>query len=1591
PIALDAGAGFSYNWNTTETTQVINPATTGNYSVIITDANGCTATDDMNLIVNPAPTVDLGADQTHCDYDVPIALDAGAGFSYNWNTTETTQVINPATTGNYSVIITDANGCTATDNMDLIVNPAPTVNLGANQTHCDYNVPIALDAGAGFSYNWNTTETTQVINPATTGNYSVIITDANGCTATDDMDLIVNPAPVVDLGADQTHCDYDMPIALDAGAGFSYNWDSGETTQIINPATTGNYSVIITDANGCTATDNMDLIVNPAPTVNLGADQTHCDYDVPIALDAGAGFSYNWNTTETTQIINPATSGNYSVIITDANGCTATDNMDLIVNPAPTVNLGANQTHCDYDVPIALDAGAGFSYNWSSGETSQIINPATTGNYSVIITDANGCTATDDMDLIVNPAPTIDLGTDQTHCDYDVPIALDAGAGFSYNWSTTEITQIINPATTGNYSVIITDANGCTATDNMDLIVNPEPTVDLGADQTHCDYDVPIALDAGAGFSYNWNTTEISQVINPATTDNYSVIITDANGCTAADNMNLTVNPAPTVNLGADQTHCDYDVPISLDAGAGFSYNWGSGETTQVINPATTGNYSVIITDANGCTATDDMDLIVNPAPTVDLGADQTHCDYDVPIALDAGAGFSYNWGSGETTQVINPATTGNYSVIITDANGCTATDNMNLTVNPAPTVNLGADQTHCDYDVPIALDAGAGFSYNWSSGETTQVINPATTGNYSVIITDVNGCTATDNMDLIVNPAPIFDLGDEISSCEYNFPLTANGPAGMATYLWSTGANTQSIEIYNAGNFNLIVTDLHGCTASSSINYNKLNAPIVELGMNIHACESESPVIINAGNGTSYSWSTGDENQIIAVSNTGDYSVIVTDQHGCTGSDNIFVELDPMPEPGVHSVPDQCINGLEITLSSDYPGGTWSGLGITNPTDGTFEPSLAGIGETTLSYNYSVGMCNATDYLSIIVHDLPPISIMESTRPTCHGFSNGQIEVSSPGTTNPQYIWPDWGSGATLSNIPAGTFTVLVEDDNGCVNTMDIYISEPEPLEGVITKSDVTCPAASDGSASVLASGGTPPYKYLWNTGATDAAIYNLSGGIYTVSVEDINECEIEKSADIYEPPAINFNTNVTAVECGTSHGAINVIASGGNDGFSYQWNHPALNGTSLTDLSAGAYILTATDNNGCTAQTSIIVPAIGNINVSINELNPIECFGYNSGQLEALITNSGGSFDYQWNNGSNNQIISNLHSGNYQVTINDNYGCSGVASHFLNSPDEILINFSTNPVTCHGDGNGITVGNASGGNAPYNYQWNTGHIGDSLENVSGGNYYLSVTDMNNCSATAHTYVHEPATPLSANLLSRDITCYGYNDGKAIVEAYGGTSPYSYEWSTSGLNSNNQEISNLREGFYQLDITDNNGCLFDTMISITEPAPMFIDYTYGSPSCIGNDDGYIEFEVVGGVEPYTFYADIATQNLPYFHGLYEGAYHFTITDGNGCKNQMDKIVLVDNPEECIRIPDAFTPNGDGTNDTWIIENLGMFPNAIVQVFNRWGQEVYFGYANSEPWDGTFEGNHLPTASYIYVVDLHNQSKPKSGTVTIVH
>ncbi|WP_421920184.1 hypothetical protein [Marinifilum sp.] len=607
--------------------------------------------------------------------------------------------------------------CTAPDRDTLRVdiNSNLLIDLGADREFCQGDSVILTSNFASGTYLWNTGETTQSITVKTAGNYSVIVSDINGCTGTDDVNVTVHPNPIIDLGSDQVTCD-GLAVMLDAGhPGSSYIWSNGETLQAILTPIAGNYSVVVTDANGCMGMDDANIIVNLPPTVDLGMDQETCAGG-SITLDAdNTGSTYLWNTGASTQSITVSVSGNYSVAVTDANGCSATDDVNVTVHPNPTVDLGMDQQTCAGG-SITLDAGnTGSTYLWSNGSTSQSITVSTSGNYSVVVTDANGCSATDDVNVTVHPNPTVDLGMDQETCAGG-SITLDAGnTGSTYLWNTGASTQSITVSASGNYSVFVTDANGCSATDDVNVTVHPNPTVDLGMDQQTC-AGGSITLDAGnTGSTYLWNTGASTQSIAVSTSGNYSVVVTDANGCSATDDVNVTVHPNPTVDLGMDQETCAGG-SITLDAGnTGSTYLWSNGSTSQSITVSTSGNYSVFVTDANGCSATDDVNVTVHPNPTVDLGMDQQTCAGG-SITLDAGnTGSTYLWSNGSTSQSITVSTSGNYSVVVTDANGCSATDDVNVTVHSNPTVDLGMDQETCAGG-SITLDAGnTGSTYLWN------------------------------------------------------------------------------------------------------------------------------------------------------------------------------------------------------------------------------------------------------------------------------------------------------------------------------------------------------------------------------------------------------------------------------------------------------------------------------------------------------------------------------------------------------------------------------------------------------------------------------------------------------------------------------------------------------------------------------------------------------------------------------------------------------------------------------------------------------------------------------------------------------------
>ncbi|MFO7879580.1 MAG: gliding motility-associated C-terminal domain-containing protein, partial [Bacteroidales bacterium] len=503
-----------------------------------------------------------------------------------------------------------------------------------------------------------------------------------------------------------------------------------------------------------------------------------------------------------------------------------------------------------------------------------------------------------------------------------------------------------------------------------------------------------------------------------------------------------------------------------------------------------------------------------------------------------------------------------------------------------------------------------------------------------------------------------------------------------------------------------------------------------------------------------------------------------------------------------------------------------------------------------------------------------------------------------------------------------------------------------------------------------------------------------NATAGTYTVDITDANGCEYTEQVIITEPDPLELEESVTPVLCGINPGACGVSVSGGNGGYSYSWSHDlTATGDHQSGLGQGVYTVVVEDAEGCSAQTSLFVGTQGSLSISISEMNPITCYGEENAILNAHCSDAMGDVEYYWptTNSSGSQI-DNLGAGSYTVEVNDALGCSGVRSHVVVEPAPIITNFSVDPVNCYNGSDGAVELTAQGGTEPYSFIWEDLGNGESQENLSAGWYYVDVSDLHGCEVIDSVYIGQPDSPLKLDVEKQDITCYGYRDGRLAAGVEGGTAPYHYEWNADGATSDDNSINDLPEGFYQLTVHDENACRIDTSLMITQPAPIEVDYFSNNPSCIGNNDGYIELEVNGGTEPYTYFWENATASLPYFDDLYEGNYDILVTDAHGCEYDLETIALMDVPEECLRIPDAFTPNGDDNNDTWIIENLHLFRNYHVQVFNRWGQVLYEAQPGEEPWDGTTtDGKKVPTGSYIYIINLNNGSKPKSGVVTVVY
>jgi len=922
-VILTASSASTYLWSNGATTQSITVTNSGNFTVTTTGSCGGGGTSAVttvsvyplpNAIITPNGIINLCQGES-------VLLTSSPAESYLWSNGAITQSINVNTSGDYSVTVTDINGCSATSPITVVtVNPLPIVSIiaGGPLEFCE-GESVMLTSSPGESYLWSNGAITQSILVTMAGNYTVTTTDINGCSGTSPITIVtVYPLPIVTItpNGPTDFCEGES-VMLTSSPGISYLWSNGAITQSILVTMSGNYTVTTTDINGCSGTSPITIVtVYPLPIVTITPDgpTDFCDGE-SVMLTSSPGESYLWSNGQTTQSILVTMSGSYSVTMTDINGCSGTSpNTIVTVYPLPIAiitPLGPTE-FCEGGSVTLLSSPAIF-YSWSNGGNTQAISVQNSGDYTVTVTDLNGCSATSEpITITVYPSPiaTITPNGPTDFCEGE-SVMLTSSPGISYLWSNGQTTQSIMVYTSGNYTVTVTNSFGCSKTSLVTVVtVHPLPVVVItpNGPTSFCQGE-SVVLTSSFAMTYLWSNGQITQSITVTISGNYYVTVTDEFGCSAtSDPVNVTVYPLPLAEITANGplTFCEGG-SVTLTSSPALTYLWSNGQTTQSILVETSGDYFVTVTDIHGCSATSDITTVtVYPVPDAIItpNGPLSFCEGG-SVLLTASEGTSYLWSTGETTQSILVTTSGDYFVTVSNGFNCSATSMITtVTVYPLPNAIITANGplTFCEGS-SVTLSSSPAFTYLWSNGQTTQSILVETSGNYFVTVTDIHGCSATSAITTVtVLPVPdaIITPNGPLTFCDGESVTLTSSPG--LQYLWSTGATTQSIVVTTSGVYFVTVSNGDNCSATSA------SVTVVVNPLPLATISPEGPVTICQGNsvtltsspGESYLWSTGETTQSIVVETSGQYFVTVTNMYNCSATSlPTTIMVDPLPVAG--------------------------------------------------------------------------------------------------------------------------------------------------------------------------------------------------------------------------------------------------------------------------------------------------------------------------------------------------------------------------------------------------------------------------------------------------------------------------------------------------------------------------------------------------------------------------------------------------------------------------------------------------------------------------------------------------------------------
>jgi len=803
-------------------------------------------------------------------------------------------------------------------------------------------------------------------------------------------------------------------------------------------------------------------------------------------------------------------------------------------------------------------------------------------------------------------------------------------------------------------------------------------------------------------------------------------------------------------------------------------------------------------------------------------------------------------------------------------------------------------------------------YTYEWSTGATTQTITDLGAGTYSVTVSD-NGGNQTIEDVTISEPEELEATITSSGGCSGTTTLTVSADGGLAPYMymWDTGELGTTITATELRQYCVTVMDANTCGTIECITVEESNIDLDVVATNV-SCPGGNDGTVTATpiGGTApytYQWSNGGTTQTITGLSAGIYRVTVTDATGCTAEGS-----------GMVSTPDPL--NLQVSVINPTCLGENDGQAIATTMGGlapySYEWSTGATGMILNNLAAGTYMVTVTDangcqeMMTVSLVNQSNLAVdLDGTVVLCEGDNGGSLTaIVTDGVMPYSYEWSNGATTPTIDNLPAGTYTVTVTDANGCTVSETITIEESPTLNLRITSTEISCHGASEGSATVIATGGTPPYSYLWNTGATTETISNLAAGTYTVTVTDANDCQKMISVTITEPDEFTVDVAKQDVICfGQSNASILVSGWGGTPPYTYEWSTGVVEtdtpddlGSEIRDLSAGTYMVTVTDASGCTIVESVSVTEPPELTGSITSSAP-SCAGLSSGSATATAMGGTAPYTYRWSTGATTQTVTGLSAGTYTVQIQDANFCTINLSVSLSQPDDFTVDVAKQDVICFGQSNASILVSGWGGTPPYTYEWSTGvvetdtpdDLGSEIRDLAAGTYMVTVTDANGCEIVESIEITEPPQ-LTGSITSSAPSCAGLSSGSATATAMGGTAPYTYRWSTGATT---QTITGLSAGTYTVQIQDANFCTINLSVSLSQPDDFIVDVAKQDVICFGQSNASILVSGWGGTPPYTYEwsTGVVETDTPDDLGseiqdLSAGTYMVTVTDANGCE-----------------------------------------------------------------------------------------------------